>query len=153
MYYLVIDHSSCINSDCLHIKYGKSHKLWVKYYNAFPQKERFFRNFPVCGQKRWSNHLDFTQNIPKIFHPSLGSSCNNQAITSKYESRFIIKNQNQIIPIQGLQHIIDLTLEFAFCGTDKPHAIYNPIIINKIYMNLSERCSVKYACHHKDTCN
>ena len=54
----------------------------------------------------------------------------------------MIKNQKQIIPIQCLQHIIDLALEFAFCGTDKPHAIYNPIIINKIYRNDSEMFSV-----------
>ena len=45
----------------------------------------------------------------------------------------MIKNQKQIIPIQCSQQIIDFTLEFAFCGTDKPYAIYNPIIINKIY--------------------
>ena len=58
-----------------------------------------------------------TKNIPPQFR---GSSCNNQAITSEYQSRFMIKNQKQIIPIQCSQQIIDLTLEFAFCGSDKP---------------------------------
>ena len=45
----------------------------------------------------------------------------------------MIQNQKQIIRIQCSQQIIDLILEFAFCGTDKPYAIYNPIIIYKIY--------------------
>ena len=84
-------------------------------------------------KKRLPNVLVLYELIPKIFHPSIGRSCNNQAITSEYQSRFMIKNQKQIIPIQCSQQIIDLTLEFAFCGTDKPYAIYNPIIINKIY--------------------